>query len=223
MCDTSELQACQPVFTGFISSLSTVHFSRKNINWCQRSSSSSVEDHGLRVMWLHNSLSLRCKISLPTWLGYWKTELVCWGYYNQRPLSGWLKGQFIFSQFCSLEVQGQYVNGSGFFWGLSLAWRWLLSHCILLARGLFSVHLQVWCPDFFLLERHQLYRIRAYMKDLTLIKLLLKTLYSHIPGYWRLGLQHVNLGGREVGHRIQPITKTKWQSKTLIKRSFFPF
>ena len=169
MCGISELQASQPVFAGFISSLSAVHFSRYNINWCQRSSSSSAEAHGLRIIWLHNLLSLSYKKILPTWLGYWQTELVCWGYYNQRPLSGWLKWQKFFSQFCSLEVQGQYVSGSGFFWGLSGACRWLLFHCILLACGLSSVHLQVWCPDFFLLERHQLYWIMAYAKDFTLI------------------------------------------------------
>ena len=98
MCGISELQASQPVFAGFISSLSAVHFSRYNINWCQRSSSSSAEAHGLRIIWLHNLLSLSYKKILPTWLGYWQTELVCWGYYNQRPLSGWLKWQkFFFS------------------------------------------------------------------------------------------------------------------------------
>ena len=115
MCGISELQASQPVFAGFISSLSAVHFSRYNISWCQRSSSSSAEAPGLRIIWLHNLLSLSYKKILPTWLGYWQTELVCWGYYNQRPPSAWVKWQKFFSQFCSLEVQGQYVSGSGFF------------------------------------------------------------------------------------------------------------
>lgn len=70
---------------------------------------------------------------------------------------------------------------------------------VLMAILLWCLHMVLWvclCPNRFL-PGHQSYWIQAHMISFSLNYLLKRPIlkFSHIWGYWGLGLQHVNLGG----------------------------